>query len=275
MLTKEEFDDIIRANLIKHDNCDNFGYQADKTSKFYKNYYKKEVFDEFKKDPNLPKYKGDELNSHGTKPPKMASMGSSSRFCYVALSGDANVLDGARGVEFEKACPINGIKGTPPQLDAYIPEGNIYIEAKCHEIFDSHELKMSTQYWNLIFGIKNKFGFEAEEKPQGQYFEIPLKKFGLDGKVTMFDFKQFLCHLLGIDSQSDKQATLVYLFFKPTGNAAVDKLFCRLKEEVDSIFNNDFIKAFCGDKINLKAVVQCAPVMSRLNYENCKDIMEM
>ena len=109
-LTKEKFDAIIKSNLIKSDvSADDFGY--DINGQNYDLYYANSCFKTFVEDmeknylQHYTKYdkgKGSELESHDGKPPKMASVGSSSRFCYLALR---DVV----GVEFEKSCSFSTI----------------------------------------------------------------------------------------------------------------------------------------------------------------------
>lgn len=99
----------------------------------------------------------------------MASVASSSRFCFLALKDGANAFGGTGEVVFEHECKINGISGIAPQLDAYIPNENM----------------------------------------------IPLSVFGINKSSSMFNLKQFLCHLSGIESQAGDSKILAYLFFKP------------------------------------------------------------
>lgn len=213
-MKKETFDNIIKKNLIDVTGIDNFGYKLTRT---YSNYYNKSAFAVFLTEMKNPPYesyywsyasgKGSELKEqdgrYGKLPPKMASVASSSRFCYLALRDGADALGCKGSVEFEKACEIEGIDGIAPQLDAYIPEKNIYIEAKCHEIFDSHKVILKEKYWNLFYGLDNDFGFEVREKEKEETFSIPFSVFGISKTSTRFDVKQLLCHLLGIASKKE------------------------------------------------------------------------
>ena len=96
----------------------------------------------------------------------MASVASSSRFAYLALRCGAQAIGGTDHVEFEHECRIQGIRGTAPQLDAYTADENgnpIYVEVKCHEIFDPHKIELKAAYWENIYGEKNAFGFPAKK----------------------------------------------------------------------------------------------------------------
>lgn len=157
-MKKEEFDNIIKENIAKTIGNDHFGYTILETSKTYNNYYNKQSFFKFIEDMKSSHYhkafcaycdgKGSELIEHmgryGKLPPKMASVASSSRFCFLALKDGASAINGTGEVKFEYECKIEGITGIAPQLDAYVQNENIFIEAKCHEIFDTHHIIMKT-----------------------------------------------------------------------------------------------------------------------------------
>ena len=288
-MEKKDFDNIIRKNLVAQVGEDSFGYEITDTIK-YANYYNEKEFNSFLNEMQLPKYKkiyeaygdgkGRELTKHkcgsGIYPPKMASVASSSRFCYLALRDGAAGLGSSGAVDFEHGCTITGIKGTAPQLDAYIPKDNIYVEVKCHEIFDQHRIIMKEAYWNLVFGLGNDFGFSMMEKLKKDTFEIPLTAFGAEKKNSMFDMKQFICHLLGIASQKkrDIPAALVYLFFKPKVQQAdeameIEKVFSILQEEIKIIFGSEPIQQFVKkNNIRLWAVAEYAEAMGELTVDN-------
>lgn len=90
---------------------------------------------------------------------------------------------------------------------------------------DFIEEMKSSLYQDLVFGKENDFGFEVMNKPNEEEFEILLRAFGIEKSHSMFDIKQFLCHLLGIASQkrNTEYVTLVYLFFKPKTESEGEK----------------------------------------------------
>ncbi len=276
-MNKREFDNVILKNLEAKLGEDKFGYKTE-DGRIYPMYYTEEEFEGFLAQATLPEYKGSELeertNSKGKiTPPKMASVASSSRFCYLALKDGAEAIGGTGEVVFEKECKIKGINGTAPQLDAYVAGGNIFVEAKCHEMFDKKTTVMRESYQEYIVGEKEGIGFNvpANLKVEKGYFNIPYGDFGFTKEFHCFDFKQFLCHLLGIACQR-KVAKIVYLYFKPVNDAKqkdIDDLFDKLSEEVRMAFENGYIKKFCAKNgIELQAVAEYSEVMERLTDTN-------
>ena len=184
-MDKSVFDEILRENVKDALGLDLFGYLC---GNLYPNHYNNCSFANFTLQMmnNYPKHyekynlgKGSELKPQGTKPPKMASVASSSRFCYLALRNGAMALGGSGDVDFEHSCPVFGIRGTPPQMDAYIKNENIFVEVKCHEIFDFHKIKLSSQYYDLLFGDSSDFDFHYKPADAKKEFEIPRSEFGL------------------------------------------------------------------------------------------------
>jgi hypothetical protein len=286
MMTKAEFDNCIRSTFCTYYDIDIFGYQIHDINKTHSNYLNNSSFDRFVSEMqnNYPdaykKYiagKGSELISQHRNniylPPKMASVASSSRFCYLALRNGAQALGGGCTIDFEHECKIKGIKGTAPQIDAYSPDGNIFIEVKCHEIFDKHTVSLSSQYSEWLF--RKDTGFLSPETAEAaDQCSIPLSAFGINKEHTMFDIKQFLCHLMGIASQSAEKAELVYLFFKPQTfdsrtQDQIDEVFKNLTQEIRTIFTSTPITRFCNtNHITLRAVAQQNYEMTTLTPKN-------
>ena len=291
-MNKAKFDLIIKQNLIKNNVPPNsFGYTLWKK---FENYYCKTAFDTFLREmqaqyPNAytdySQGKGDELQEHqapyGLLPPKMASVASSSRFCYLALRENATELENTIPVQFEYECRIRGISGTAPQLDAYIPERNIFFEVKCHEIFDWHTPTMKIKYWEHIYGKENRFGFPIQAIPNQKNFSIPFSHFDIQKRQTRFDVKQFICHLLGIATNKSptKKATLVYLFFKPKtedckDRSEIEEVFQELQEEIRAIFNCKPIQNFTAyHHITLQAIVEYSETMQPLTKKNVLSLL--
>lgn len=276
-MSKTKFDQVILDNIIKKEGAEKFGYVVN-DGRVYSLYYTEEEFEKFKSETDLPEYKGAELEKRVNKagketPPKMASVASSSRFCYLALKNGAKAIGGTGGVQFEKECKIKGVGGTAPQLDAHVAGGNIYVEAKCHEIFDEKKTTMREAYVEYIISERDGIGFAvpAELTIQKEEFKIPYNEFGFSEAFHRLDFKQFLCHLLGIACQG-KPATLVYLFFKPKNEAKqkeIDIIFDKLQDEIKTVFDNEYIKQFCGtNNITLKAYAEYSEVMDDLTEQN-------
>jgi hypothetical protein len=303
-MTKTDFDILIKQNLISSGVSENaFTYKFDDRRE-YPEYYTKSDFDVFIEEMkvNYPqhylKFKGNskatsnkggvggelaERNSrYGLMPPKMASVASSSRFCYLALRDGINISFenckiSSDNVEFEKECKILSNSLTSPQLDAFISDSdcNIYIEAKCHEIFDSHKAKFKNKYWEC-FEIDEAFSKILKHAEKGEKeFVLPLSLFDINKNSTRFDIKQFVCHLFGIAEQNkNKNAKLVYMFFNPiTGDAdkaeQIEDVFKDLTEEIKVIFKCDVIKSFCKRKnIELIAIAEKSEIMQSISNDN-------
>lgn len=284
MIDKDEFDYFIKKNLLDVLGNDSFGYEI--AGRSYDVYYNKEAYKNFIAEMQSAKYnkfynqynrgQGSELIEKDNKPPKMASVASSSRFCYLALRDGCKQFSNSTNIIFEHGCKINGVGGTGAQLDAYLPEENIYFEVKCHEIFDYHKTSLSKSYWKLLYGQENDFGFPYAECPQITEFQFTLSDFGIEKRKARFDIKQLLCHLLGIASQKDKNTPvkLVFLFFKPkmdleSEQNQVDAVFEELKDEIKSIFSSKPIQNFTSkNNIKLSAIAEYSKVMEPLSKEN-------
>ena len=267
---KQDFDLTIKENL---------GLSSEKyLDKPYDYYFNKPEFEKFKAEmkKSFPEaYKSFDFGKGGEMeetlrndkvlPPKMASVASSSRFAYLALRNGVSAIGGGN-VVFEHPCKIEGVRGIPPQMDAYSSAGNIFIEVKCHEIFDKHKIIIKTKYKEKLedFGL-----FISGE---GEKVEIPLSEFDIKKETSMFDIKQLLCHLMGVKSHSNgDRATLLYLFFKPQNEKyqnEIDSVFEELKSEIKTIFESKPIKKFCNSQITLKAVCQTGKIMQALKDDN-------
>jgi len=247
-MTKKEFDKEIKRNINNEKLFGYFTLPAECDRKEYKKfyydtYYNKEEFKSFCEEmcdkynsifKAYAKGKGSELIG---VPPKMASVASSSRFCYLGLR-NASLKDfdeswDGNNWEFEKDLVVKSITGTNPQMDAYCKNGDTayFFEFKCHEVFDTHANEISEQY-NKFF---SKWGLEWEGK------EIPLTKFGLKS-VGEFDLKQFITHLTGIIEHNEcKKRVFSYVYFKPFE----EEIFTSLEEKISKVFDADMVKAIC------------------------------
>lgn len=302
MLNKKEFEMIIKENLEKYSPGSQFGYKipADNDpnaedvpneKRCYKSYYTNKAFDDFITEMQLPQYrhhydryisgKGSELKMsrgrYGFTPPKMASVASSSRFCYLSLRNGGKAIGANGPVLFEVGCKIEGVNRIPPQLDAWFPEDRIYVEAKCQEIFTGHQPILKAEYWDKIYGKNNSFGFSEKEKCTDPEFLIPLSAFDIQDNSSMFDIKQFLCHLMGIASEKESNetpVTLMYLFFIPKTdctetNGKLQIVFEKLQAEIAAIFNSDPIQTFIKKHhITLAAVAEHDYIMKDLTTQN-------
>lgn len=221
-LAKKEFD---KGNL----EC---GYKASNGklyTAYYTNYEWETFKDEMKQNYNSA-YKdfkdgnGGELDEKGPYPPKMASYGSSSRFIFELSKEIQNF-------EFEKKLGIcipskSEHQEAEASLDGYLPEKCIYVEAKCHEIYRANVTKFKSKYEEFYTYLSDRsnglFKFEiAESKNKQGKISKNVHFFWKNKKITHFDCKQILCHLLGIakealTSKLSQASTLLYLVYKPS-----------------------------------------------------------
>lgn len=157
-----------------------------------------------------------EKNSrYGMMPPKMASFGSSSRLIY-------NLSKSIPNFQFEKQLPTH--VGHKANLDGYLCKAgkNIYVEAKCREIYSSHtDIEVGNVYeevYNFIHEVNNDFSFEKNVSKEKNHFKCT---FSYQGRVIKhFDIKQLICHFLAITAdvlKTGQKANIqfLYLIFNP------------------------------------------------------------
>lgn len=225
--------------------------------KAYENYMSNEKWEAFLKEmkkEHLIAYVqgyGNEISEkpgrYGICPPKMASYGSSSRMIY-------NLLKKVEGIHFEKQLPTK-VGGTA-NLDGYLQRGEteIFIEAKCREIYASHtKIDIGEVYkpvYEYIKQCNKKFGYSDEPSKASNKFKC---SFYYDGKqIIRFDIKQLICHFLAIVANylkplngKDAMANIrfVYFIYNPNelGNEALDRVYA---EAIGEISKNDIIELF-------------------------------
>lgn len=308
LTAKERFDGIIKNNLIASGVSEQvFGYsitQKDGKISDYPLYFSKSAFDIFLNEmktvypQHYDRYKGntnatqnkggvggeliEKPGRYGLTPPKMASVASSSRFCYLALRNGSNALEynkyiSGNDVVFENECRIFTDISTAPQLDGFIEQDgyNIYIEAKCHEIFDNHKVVLKNKYWDYFKSDDILRPFLNNAETNDETFALPLSLFGIEKKSSRFDIKQLICHLLGIKEQKEnKKAKLIYLFYEPVADndedyILINKVFDELSTEIKLIFESDIIKKFCtAYNVELIAIKENSRIMEPLTEFN-------
>lgn len=204
------------------------GYEVE--GREYPNYLSKQEFEEFikkmKKTPFYKQYKdadGGELEEKrgrwGLYPPKMACFGSSSRFIY-------RLLRTREGVVFEKKLPT--MVGGEANLDAYI-KGicEIFIEAKCREIYSSHNSTEINECYEDVFKyLARKLDWFGYRKVGGST-KTNYSKYSIyynDRQIKRFDVKQLICHFLGISASvlegtTEPNIKFIYLIFNPNSVA--------------------------------------------------------
>lgn len=160
---------------------------------------------------------GKELEEVGNRPPKMASLISSSRMVYLS---SRNIP----GFCFEAKRPTS-VGGTA-NLDGYLrrEKGDIYVEAKCREPYGHAPVeRVKTKYLPIYRCLRadRKTGFDCVME---QISEKEMNVvFLCNGEILPgFDIKQMICHLLGIAAyhlrreDTPKPITFLYLLYDPT-----------------------------------------------------------
>lgn len=196
--------------------------------KSYENYMSNEKWVAFLKEMNkehriayVQGY-GNEISEkqgrYGIYPPKMASYGSSSRMIY-------KLLKEVEGIHFEKQLPTK-VGGTA-NLDGYLQRGEteIFIEAKCREIYTKHaNIDIKEVYNDVLDTIKiksdNAFQYTTNKKEtKTGYLNYSFSYGGTP--IERFDIKQLICHFLGIaanyikNKSAKNKICFIYLIYNP------------------------------------------------------------
>lgn len=176
---------------------------------------------------------GDELREKKGRPPKMASYASSSRMIYL-LSHDRV------GFHFEKKLPTT--LGGTANLDGFCDDGYryLFVEAKCHEPYSKQSVTVSRRYEGLYRFLNETVacGLEISMRPSKCGLYMTVEYFSDGERLSCFDVKQMLCHLLGIASGmlrgelSKKQIDFIYLLYDPTELSLPDGA----REEIEKIY---------------------------------------
>ena len=213
-----------------------------------------ELYDTFKKEINSPQpYPKDKPTQMRYK---MCSVASSSRLCYLNFK--------SLNAEFEQI--INN-QGCHPNFDAHLNEyngnKNVYIECKCHEIVNSWSLRMAADPYQKL--LEDYFGIHYDSFPDKNkklWIKVGFKEFlGVEtingvscGKY--FDFKQFLCHVIGLLGLKRERPTLQYVFFEPNKKFFIEEnqdLF-EWKDQFDP-FVKELFEKFRNIKIKRKKLM--------------------
>ncbi len=227
-----------------------------------------------------PKKTGKKTSGNEFSSGKFYSVASSSRFAVSSFSKEKNgKLEYIESIkinnqvekiieppEFEHDTPITGIAKEKhcPQLDFFCKtnKGTYFFEVKNHELLDCHksiELSSSYMYTDVFTKLRlngNPYERLYKDSDGKMHHYISLVKdarakkdfllasdFGCKLKTFHFDFKQFLCHLMGIYSYAmnhkDEQIFFYYLIYKNElyENEYCSKLYIELEEEIKTVFD--------------------------------------
>ncbi len=180
-------------------------------------------------DKVLSKYANElKANSQG---PKMCSIASSARLCYLASK---TVYPGIS--EHEKTDVKNGI--CHPHYDGYDGKDNVFYEFKCHELCSTSHDKLTKSYAPLL---KEVYGIEAKDPADLTFADFGIKSVKGSIYKINFDFKQFLCHVFGILSiirEGTKKPRLQYVWVVPkkSKDEELQAFIEEMKEMIGGIF---------------------------------------
>ncbi len=216
---------------------------------------------------------GNELSSG-----KFYSVASSSRFAVASFTkekgGKLDYIESIRinGQEriiseptFERDTPVAGINkdAHSPQLDFFFKtdNGTYFIEAKNHEILNNYKsIELKTKYLHTdafkqlgLEGVPCEREYDSKEEKHhyisldksddGKKHLLLASDFGCKLKTFHFDFKQFLCHLMGIWSYAQEhREEEIYFYYLIYRNKLYEEVFDKelyqeLEEEARTIFN--------------------------------------
>lgn len=146
---------------------------------------------------------GGELSEKNGNPPKMAAFASSSRMIYTLSAVKKKI----KGFRFEEKLPTT--VGGQANMDGYLNRGDryIFVEAKCREPYDHQAKQKIKQVYRDVYAYLQEkmpeiFTCEMEDIPEiddknpKREMNVTFQCCGV--KVSHFDIKQMICHLLGV-----------------------------------------------------------------------------
>ncbi len=191
---------------------------------------------------------GGEMKSKGSYPPKMACFGSSSRMIY-------NLSKDIPGIHFEYKFPttVGGIAN----MDGYLEKADelVFIEAKCREPYGKKPRLIEKKYKELYNYINDDASNNLNITIEDENDKLNVV-FSVDGiKISYFDIKQMICHLLAVATAilkeyTDKNISFLYLCYNPKSIEIIDdkkkinilEIYDKMCDECKAI---DFKALFC------------------------------
>ena len=187
----------------------------------YENYLSKEAWEAYVAGMSQAHYSqyddgnGGEVRPKNGRPPKMASVASSSRMIY-------QLSRNVPGFIFEKKLPT--MVGGEANLDGYLEQENtrIFVEAKCREPYGHKAIQTIKRNYKPVYSyLRDKmprvFSCVMEDLPDDEMRTVFFCRGEL---VSGFDIKQMICHMLAVAneclrSEAEKQILFLYLLFDP------------------------------------------------------------
>lgn len=239
----------------KEGKCYGEGYLVAKSKSVYDRYMSNEGWErylaEMSEDHRIQYKNGDggELKE-GNHPPKMACYGSSSRIIYTCLREVC-------GIKFEHPLPTR-VGSRPANLDAYLNTDvrDIFIEAKCREIYAKHSKVGASIGYNDVYKhiseYHNSFSFGTDIISDNQGVKdnnnYNYRFFYNNKPVIRFDIKQLVSHFLGIaagvlEGIVKNNIRFVYFIYNPNelGNETLNRVYA---DTIDEIGKIDIIELF-------------------------------
>lgn len=239
----------------KEGKCYGEGYLVAKSKSVYDRYMSNESWErylaEMSEDHRIQYKNGDggELKE-GNHPPKMACYGSSSRIIYTCLREVC-------GIKFEHPLPTR-VGSRPACLDAYLctDRRDIFIEAKCREIYAKHSKVRASIGYNDVYKhiseYHNSFSFGADIISDNQGVKdknnYNYRFFYNNEPVIRFDIKQLVSHFLGIaagvlEGIVKNNIRFVYFIYNSNelGNKTLNRVYA---DTIDEIGKIDIIELF-------------------------------
>ncbi|MCK5776703.1 MAG: hypothetical protein KAH25_11025 [Bacteroidales bacterium] len=244
------------TKLVDKDDS-NFGFYLTRYKRFYDRYLSEKLKIETILSSEIRK-QFDEGKGSEFKSGKFYSVASSSRFAVSSFSEKSNqgIIELLKRVKIngkienvkiklEEGLNIEGISNNryPPQMDVIVKTDSAdtnfvvdtyFVEVKCHEICDTSQHKNIKLKWKyrdtesfrkikklITKNIAKKN--VKENNSEKAYISINdsflnAKSFDCELATTHFDFKQFLCHLMGILSYKknnpSEKVHFYYLYYK-------------------------------------------------------------
>lgn len=180
----------------------------------------------------------------GKYPPKMACYGSSSRFIYLLLRDVADIT-------FES--PLDTKVGGTAYLDACLckEDTEIFIEAKCREIYGSKNKSVKRAYMPVYDAIAKSVGDiytnEGDIKGDKNRFKCEFKY--KCSPIEHLDFKQLICHFLAISANyltnddAKNKLRFIYLIYNPS-ELGIDALTVVYEQTIKEIGKVDMQELF-------------------------------
>ena len=255
-----------------------YGFYPSRQDRIYDRYFSKkmkleELLSDDIRECYEPKKTKKTISGNEFSSGKFYSVASSSRLAVSSFTevrnGKLDYIKSINGEEikeakFEYDAPITGIPKERhcPQLDFFFKtdNGTYFIEAKCHEILDSHKsIELSSSYMKTdafkklgLLGEPYEMSYKDNKGKVHHYVSLSkdinkkqllyASDFSCELNTYHFDFEQFLRHLMGIlsyaEEHKDEEIYFYYLFYQNELfiEETKSKIYEELEAEVKEIF---------------------------------------